>query len=121
MKLVASHELIREGAFPASRDWERASSELRKAIAAVAWPPEGEGFFLDPNYDGSAPELENGVKPIKEAFQMALVNDGWLLEQTPRVIDEGGRPANLMRSNSYPKGSLQWSGKPGTFPPAIGP
>lgn len=111
MRLVATHELIRRGGFPESIDWERASLELRRAIAAVTWPPGEEvHFFLDPKYDGSSPALENGVKPIKEAFQRALVNDGWVLEQRPHVIDEGGKPGKLDAVKALPKGliAVEW-------------
>jgi hypothetical protein len=55
-------------------------SDVRAAIDAVRWPPGTSNFTIHPQ-SGKKRGEGNGVKPIKEAFVLKLIELGWKPEQ----------------------------------------
>jgi hypothetical protein len=88
LKLVEITCLVDVAGFTRTPAWERVSSNLREAIEAIHWPPDSSIFTIYPQ-SGKKRGQGNGVKPIKEAFVLKLLDLGWKPEQRyPRGEDE---------------------------------
>lgn len=76
------------GEFTRTAAWERISGNIREAIEAIHWPVDASTFTIHPQ-SGKKRGQGNGVKPIKEAFVLKLLDLGWKPEQGyPREEDE---------------------------------
>jgi len=83
--------LVDAAGFTRTPAWERVSSDVREAIQAIHWPPDSSIFTIHPQ-SGKKHGQGNGVKPIKEAFVLKLLDLGWKPEQGyPRGEDEKER------------------------------
>lgn len=79
MRLVTITDLISVGRFPASPQFEHIAGDIRAAIEAVRWPPQGPDFTIYPE-SGKKRGEGNGVVPIKRGFVETLRGRGWLPE-----------------------------------------
>jgi hypothetical protein len=83
LKLTGIQHLVDAGPFTETTAWNRVEADLREAIVRVVWPPENDGFVINPVIDG------NGVVPIKRQFAANILALGWTLEERfPRFSDE---------------------------------
>jgi len=80
MKIIKTEYLVKVGAFPNSKEWEKSYQEVSAAIKALAWPKGSTSFMFDPSEKGKKRGEGNGVVPIKKAFCLLLNNAGWELE-----------------------------------------
>jgi hypothetical protein len=87
MKLMRFTPLIQTGPFPTSKAWARVETDVRSAIAAVRWPPDGPDFTIYPQ-SGKKRGEGNGVKPIKDGFVTKLTDLGWKMQQTKERNDD---------------------------------
>ena len=79
MKLVQTTNLVARGAFSRSAAWQRVVSDVREAVLAVRWPPDGPDFTIYPEA-GRSRGKGNGVRPIKGGFVTKLALLGWTPE-----------------------------------------
>ncbi len=89
MKLLRVAPLIEVGAFPGSPSWARVQDDVRAAIVAVRWPPNGPDFTIFPE-SGKKRGEGNGVKPIKDGFVAKLFDLGWRMQKTADRDDRSG-------------------------------
>lgn len=75
VRLVQEEVLINAGEFENTRACQDSLKEIRLAIKAVTWPPKSDRFTIRPG------KKANGVRPIRNAFILALQDQGWLAEQ----------------------------------------
>jgi hypothetical protein len=80
LKLVTITPLIDAGGFSRKGVGRRVLSDVRAAIDAVRWPPGTSNFTIHPQ-SGKKRGEGNGVKPIKKAFVLKLIELGWKPEQ----------------------------------------
>jgi hypothetical protein len=88
LRIVEIATLIDAGRFTGTPVWQRISRDVKQAIDAIRWPPEGPNFTIFPE-SGKKRGQGNGVKPIKDAFVLKLTSLGWKPEQRfPRGDDK---------------------------------
>src|SRR5437773_3067378 len=115
MKLVRLTPLIQVGRFPTSKAWARVEGDVRAAIAAVRWPPDGRDFTIYPQ-SGKKRGEGNGVKPIKDGFVSKLTDLGWKMQQTkerdadPTTLRPGSFDAwlDLTKQGYYKPFVVEW-------------
>lgn len=82
MKIVHTEHLIDVGRFSKTSHWKTIKNNIHQAIKSIQWPP-GSGSFTLYDQSGKKRGEGNGVKPIKEACVLHLVEDlGWTRERT---------------------------------------
>ncbi len=87
LKLLRITPLIEAGKFARSAARKRVEDDLRSAVAAVRWPPDGPDFTIYPQ-SGKKRGEGNGVKPIKEGFVAKLTELGWKMQQTKEADED---------------------------------
>jgi len=75
VKLVREEVLIDTGGFGETEACQNSLREIRDAIMSVTWPPGSCGFTIHPGKEA------NGVRPIRDAFVLALQSQHWLAQQ----------------------------------------
>jgi len=80
MKIVQTERVLDVGGFAKTGQWKTIEKQIHKAIKAIQWPPDSGSFTL---YDESGKKRGqgNGVKPIKDACVLHLVDIGWTAEK----------------------------------------
>lgn len=82
MKIVQTERLIDVGGFSKTGRWKTIEKHIHQAIKSIQWPP-GSGSFTLYDQSGKKRGEGNGVKPIKEACILNLVEQlGWTAEHT---------------------------------------
>lgn len=76
MRVEKVEYLIKAGPFAKSKDWDKISGDLAKAIRAIVWPKGSANFAINPS-PGKKRGEGNGVKPIKDACMLKLKELGW--------------------------------------------
>ena len=90
LKISHVETLISIGSFSQSQQWQIIRQNAIDAIKAVHWPPGTGSFTIYPE-SGKKRGQGNGVKPIKEAAIIYLVEKGWRKEHR-WPLDEKTRP-----------------------------
>ena len=108
MKLVRTEILVSAGEFPKSQEWADIQQEIIEAVTKVVWPTHSQTFTIFPER-GKERGKGNGVKPIKEGFQIALEKRGWELEKRLPVV-KGLRPGpiDVVRETSFGRFAVEW-------------
>lgn len=82
MRIVHTERLIDVGGFSKTAQWKTIEKHIHQAIKSIQWPP-GSGSFTLYDQSGKRRGEGNGVKPIKEACVLHLVNElRWTAEST---------------------------------------
>lgn len=108
MKIVHKEEILRKGAFAASKDLAVIESEIDAGIKSIRWPDGADGFYLNPA-QGKGRGEGNGVKPIKTAFIDHLKTFGW--EQETRIISKDGAsmgPLDSGKETTFGRFGVEW-------------
>lgn len=83
MKFVRQVDLVNNGGYKRSSEYQHAMKDIEAAIEAVIYPPGSESFTLNPTRKG------NGVRPIKDGFTEYLKGRGWEMEYRPAARKQG--------------------------------
>lgn len=83
MKFIEQVDLVNNGDYKRSLEFQHAMRDVKAAIEAVTYPPGSDSFTLNPTRKG------NGVKPIKEGFIEYLYGRGWEMEYRPAAWQNG--------------------------------
>lgn len=83
MKFVRQVDLVNNGNYKRSLEYQRAMKDIEAAIEAVIYPPGSDKFTLNPTRKG------NGVKPIKDGFTEYLHDRDWEMEYRPAARKQG--------------------------------
>jgi len=75
VRIVREETVLDVGGAGASREVARALDDIRAAVSQVTWPPGNDTFVIKPGKEA------NGVRPIRDAFVLALEGRGWKKEQ----------------------------------------
>lgn len=94
MQIVQRERLIDQGEFSSTPVWSRIGSNILQAIRSIQWPP-GSGAFIIYPQSGKKRGEGNGVKPIKDAFILHLVSQGWSKEHSLKVLGVGDIDAGI--------------------------
>lgn len=84
MRLDRRIDIVTRGGFAPSAAFRDVDVEIARAVAAVHWPSDASTFTIRPVRKG------NGVRPIRDAFTMALTTSGWTPEM---AFARGADPA----------------------------
>lgn len=94
MKIVETHDVFSEGAFPQSEEWHSACIHVKDAIRITDWP-HGSGKFTIYPQSGKKRGEGNGVVPIKKPCIEHLKQSGWLTEKLPPLDRGVMKPGDL--------------------------
>lgn len=89
VRIAEEYVLIDAGGYYETDECQQALAEVRTAIEGVVWPPGAEDFSIYPE-SGKKAGMGNGVVPIKTAFIIELLRDGWNPEMTFPVQTAAG-------------------------------
>lgn len=84
MKITERCDIILNGRFPRSPEWQSACEDVEEAILATDWP-HGSGTFTIYPESGKKRGEGNGVKPIKKPCLEKLESLGWQTEALPTL------------------------------------
>jgi hypothetical protein len=84
MKIAEHCDILSKGSFPSNRIWNKACSDVEKAIIATDWP-HGSGKFTIYPESGKKTGQGNGVLPIKGPCIAKLKEFGWETEDLPKI------------------------------------
>jgi len=94
MKITETVNLLANGSFPASPEWEKACADVEAAIKATDWP-HGSGTFTIYPESGKKRDEGNGVLPIKIPCVKKLESLGWKKEGLPPENQEAVTTGDL--------------------------
>lgn len=87
MRIIEEIDLVDIDDCKATLDISRATEEIRQAIRALVWPSGADRFNIFPQ-SGKKSGEGNGVRPIRDAFVLALEEQGWDSEVKFPVITD---------------------------------
>ena len=89
MKIVERIQVLANGSFPLSNEWNLANAQITESIKLVDWPLGSGKFTILPEKHG------NGVTPIKTPCINKLSDFGWTVEGLPPVSGSELRTGDL--------------------------
>lgn len=87
VRIIEEINLIDVGGCKSSSEVSGAVEEIRQAIRALVWPSGADRFIIHPQ-SGKKSGEGNGVRPIRDAFVLALEEQGWDSEVRFPVITD---------------------------------
>ena len=101
MRIIEEIDLIDVDKCKSTSDMADAIEDIRSAIGALVWPSGADRFIIHPE-SGKKSGEGNGVRPIRDAFVLALEERGWESEaKFPVITDSTMADFGKMDASKY--------------------